>query len=181
MEESFDAELKDSWNDASVEGPASTIAETDNVIGSHVVFKIKDGDNGELRLKGRLVLHGNRDGVRFKVRCDSASADVAVVMLLLLLAPVLGIDIVTADVKEAYMQSGPVWRQLYVKPPKQKACRNTVRNLVRLSYGLVEVGSQWICAENQWLIVDFWAEETTRSVPTILQARVRWQYYVVCR
>lgn len=151
LNDALQAELEANWNGAYIETPASTVDKNANVFSSHVVYKVKDGDDGQLKLKGRLVLHGNRDKDRFAVRRDSASADLSIVRLLLSLALILDFDIATADVKGAYMQSGPIKRELYVRPPKHIAHRNVLWKLLRLPYGIVEAGRQWFCAAENWL------------------------------
>lgn len=92
---------------------------------------------------------------RFSVRRDSSSADLIVVLLVLPLGIILGLSFGTADVKGAYMQSGPIKRDVFVGPPKSyqscdaqckgKILRITWR-LLKLPYGIVEAGSQWICS-----------------------------------
>lgn len=103
LEESIQAELGDNWNGAyELVGYESLPADA-NVIASHIVFKVKEDQNGSLRLKPRLVQHGNRDKERFKVRRDSAAVELLAVRLVLCIASILGFSIATADVKGAYI------------------------------------------------------------------------------
>lgn len=81
-----------------------------NVISSHVVFKVKTNDDGSLELKGRVVVHGNRDSEKDSVRSDRAAADMMIVRTVISLASILGFELATADIKGAYMQSGPITR-----------------------------------------------------------------------
>lgn len=72
LDEALQAEIDDNCHGAFSEIPAFTIEENANVIRSHVVHKVKEENNGTLKLKARLVLHGNRNKDRFTVRRDSA-------------------------------------------------------------------------------------------------------------
>lgn len=115
MDEAVESELTQNWHDAYELVEIDELPPDANVIASHVVFKVKDNPDCTLRLKARLVLHGNRDKDRFKVRRDSASAELFIVRLILSLASFLGFTIATADVKGAYMQSGDITRDIFVR------------------------------------------------------------------
>lgn len=110
-------ELHSNWSDAYKEVQAAHLNKSANLIGFLVVFKIKDNHDRSLRLKGRLVVHGNHYKDRFFVRRDSASVNLFIFRFLLSLTQILDFNLATADVKEAYMQSGPIARELYVHPP----------------------------------------------------------------
>lgn len=111
--------MRGNWECAFYVVKLESISGSSNVICCHNVNKVKyDGIDG-LRLKTRNVLHGNRDRDRFGVLRNSASADTSVVRLVLSLGFNLGLDFGTADVKGAYMKSGPTKRGIYVRPPKE--------------------------------------------------------------
>lgn len=124
LEEALHAELEVNWKGTSIEPPASTVKNNANVISSNVVYKIKDGDDGQIKLEGRLALRGNWDKDHFAVRQDSASAGLSVVRLLISLALNLDFDVTTAGVKGAYMQSGQTKLELYVWSFKHVALCN---------------------------------------------------------
>lgn len=152
IDDSIKSELDTNWIDAYTSIPLKELPKSANIIGSHFVFKIKEDESHQLKMKARLVLHGNRDRDRYSVRRDSASADLSIVRLIILLAIILGFEISTADVKGAYMQSGPIQREIYVRPPSRINTRqNTVWKLQRLPYGIVEAGRQWLCAIETWM------------------------------
>lgn len=95
------------------------------------------------KLKGRLVPHGNRDNERGDIRKDSSTAQFDVIRLLLCLTTFLGLRLGLADVKGAYLQSGPIQRELYVRPPREwKGPRGILWKLTKLPYGIVEAGRQ---------------------------------------
>lgn len=156
MLDAIESELSENWKDAYLEVNANNLSKDANVIGSHFVFKVKADIDGSLKLKARLVLHGNRDRDRFTVRRDSSSADLSVVRLLLSLSVMLRLEIATADVKGAYMQSGRIQRDIYVRPPRSHSNRHApLWKLRRLPYGIVEAGRQWLCAVENWLLREY--------------------------
>lgn len=154
LEEAFNNEMADNWSDAYEMVDEDTVPRSANKIGCHTVYKVKDAPdgNGELYMKARNVLHGNRDKDRFNVRRDSASADLCVIRLVISIGLILGFSFGTADVKGAYMQSGPAKRDIYVRPPKEFRARGKIWRLLRLPYGIVEAGRQWLCAIEDWMI-----------------------------
>lgn len=104
-------------------------------------------------MKARHVLHGNRDKDQFSFRLDSSSASLSVVRFVIFLSLILGFYLATADVKEAYMQSGPIHQDIYVRPPKYIDRRQkSIRKLLQLAYGIVEASRQWLCAIEDWMI-----------------------------
>lgn len=137
------SELCTNWDGAYQTVLVPFVPRNENINGFLIVFKKKKDGEGKLNLNARLVLHGNRGRVCFSVCRDSATADLSVIRLIISLATILGFQIVTADVKGAYMQSGPIQREIYVRPP---TCidkpRNTIRKLQRIPYGIAKAGFQ---------------------------------------
>lgn len=111
-------ELEENWNSAYTVVKSSELPRDANIIGSHTVYRVKEYDDGHLKMKARLVLHGNRDKDRFTFRKDSASADLAAVRLPISFSQILKSCIATADIKGAYMQSSPIKRTLFARPAK---------------------------------------------------------------
>lgn len=123
-----------------------------NIIGSHVLYKMKQTDNGSLKLKAQMVLHGNRDKDRFAVRHDSASANLTVIRFIISLSQILGFALAAANIKGAYMQSRPITRTIFVRPLKQRSDRDCIWKLVRLPYGIFQAGRQWLWKVEQWMV-----------------------------
>lgn len=138
--------------------PAFTINKNANVISSHIVCRIKEDLDGMLKLKARLFLHVNSDKDLFTVRRDSASADLAIIRMVLSLALVLNFDIATADVKATSMQSGPIKRQISVRSSRTLVAKEFVWKLTRLPYVIVYAGRRWLCAVKEWMTKDFGLE-----------------------
>lgn len=78
---------------------------------------------GDLIMKARNVLNGNRDRDGFTVRSDSYSADLAVVRIVISIGLTLEFVFGTADMKGAYITSGPSWREIYARPPNELRAR----------------------------------------------------------
>lgn len=109
--------------------------------------------SGVLRLKARLVLHDSRDKKRFTARRDISAADLSVVKILVSLTALLNFYLATANVKGAYMQSGIIQQNIYVRPLKRLASRRLFKwKLNRLPYGIVEAKRLWLCALETWLL-----------------------------
>lgn len=112
-------------------------------------------------MKARLVLHGNRYRDQYSVRRDPSSEDLSVIRLVFSLTTLLGFDLVTVDVRGAYMQSGPIQRELYFRPLKNVDLHRQVAwKLLRLPFGIIEAGRQWLCAIEDWMLQEFGAERT---------------------
>jgi len=160
MQKSFGKEM-DNWNGVYEEVQEDTVPLNANVIRSHTVFKIKKDENGVLSLKSRIVAHGNEDRDKDTVRKDSAAAQFVVIRLLLSIATLLGFRLGKIDVKKAYLQSGPITRQIFVRPPREwhtmsanapRSSRMILWKLRKLPYGIVEAGRQWHLVAESWLM-----------------------------
>ena len=127
----------------------TTVADIDvprhaNVITSHVVYKIKTDEDGRRAMKARIVPHGNHDDQKDEVPKDSSNAPLFIVRLLLSLVSFLGFRVGTADIKIAFLQSGPITRDFYVRPPREwSTVRSILWKLLKLPYGIADAGRQW--------------------------------------
>lgn len=84
-----------------------------------MIFKVKTNDNGRLRLKGIIVLYGNRDEQKDRLRSERAAADMIAVRLVISLDEILGFNLENADTKGGSMQSRPIKR--YGQTPIEKS------------------------------------------------------------
>jgi Reverse transcriptase (RNA-dependent DNA polymerase) len=122
-----------------------------NVISSHHFFSIKKTSDGNLKLKCRMVPHGNRDREKAGLRTDSATAQFAAIRLLLSLAVLLNFRLFSIDISGAYLQADPITRDIFVRPPTGWTSPNVVWKILRPAYGLVESGRLWKLAIERWL------------------------------
>lgn len=147
------AEHVSNWNDAYTEIQDCTISRNANVISSHVVYKLETDELGSRILKARIVPHGNHDDETDDVRKDSSNAPLHVVRLLLSLVTFLQFRIGTADIKGAFLQSGPIKRDINVRPPREWPSPSGVLwKLLKLAYGIADAGRQWQVVVENWML-----------------------------
>lgn len=115
-------------------------------------YKLNTSNDRTFRLKARLILHGHRDQEKDDLRNDLASADMLLTRLVLSIGIVLRLYFPVTGIKGAFMQSGPITGELYVRPPKGLGTDSrTVWKLTNLPCGVVEAGRQGQKVSNDWL------------------------------
>lgn len=124
LEEALESELETNLKDVYDELLMSDNRLNANVVNAHAVHKVKSDGVDKLHLKCSLVLHGNQDKDRFSVRKNSASADTLKFRLILFLSSILKLKLAIADVKDAYMQPGPIKRDVFARP-SNLLCQHT--------------------------------------------------------
>lgn len=155
MQKALMAEHDDNWKDAYIEMSDSDVDKTENVIASHVVYKLKVDEAGGMRLKARICPHGNRDIMKDEVRKDSSTAQYDVIRTALSVATTMDAVLGHVDIKGAYLQSGPIQRTIYVRPPRELGSKKgTLWKLTKLPYGITEAGRQWAMVFEEWLMVE---------------------------
>lgn len=149
-------EHDNNWAEAYREIDERLVPKHANVISSHVIYKIKTEESGIRRLKARLCPHGNRDIMKDDIRKDSATAQFDVIRLMLTITTFLPMRIGVVDISGAYMQSGPIKRDIYVRPPREweQTTRGRIWKLLKLPYGVTEAGRQWATVIEDWLTTD---------------------------
>lgn len=137
-------ELRSNWDDAYIAVQEEAVPIGANLISSHFGYKVKQEENGRKRLKARLCPHGKRDKMKDNIRKDSATAQFDEIRLVCSIATILHFRLGCLDIQGAYFQSGPIQREIFVRPPREcGADRGTVWKLVKLPYGITEAGDQW--------------------------------------
>jgi len=152
-QEALILEHRTNWSDAYEEVYDKEVPRNANVISSHVVYKLKTDEDGSRKLKARIVPHGNHDDEKDDVRKDSSNAPLHVIRLLLSLVTFFDFRIATADITGAFLQSGPIKRDIYVRPPREwRGTRGTLWKLLKLPYGIADAGRQWQKVVEQWML-----------------------------
>lgn len=152
LDQAMRKEIEDNWEGAIERIPEKDVPRHANVISSHIIYKVKQ-EEGHKRMKARLCPHGNRDKLRGHIRKDSATARFNIIRIILSLATLFDFSIACADIKGAYLHSGPITRQLYVRPPKElDEDRGILWRLIKMPYGISEAGRQWAKAFESWLL-----------------------------
>lgn len=135
--------------------PASHVPRDANFISSHTLLKAKSQEDDELEMNARFLLHGNRHKQKDVIRRDSAAAYMTVFCLVISVELILGLTFGVADITGAYMECEPATRHLYVRPLKEwKPTGGMLWMLLKLAYGIVEVGWQWLKPVETWMIED---------------------------
>ena len=131
-----------------------------NLISSHCFFQVKtDGESGKLKLKCRLVPHGNRDREKDKIRKDSATAQFPVIRSLLSAATIPNLRLRDAIVPSRYDLH---LRRISASGQAQPRCvcsRSRRMDLVQIrclevsctAYGLAESGRLWRLTVEDWM------------------------------
>lgn len=102
------------------------------------MLKIKDENDGNLKLKEDIVLQGQRDEEKNEIRKDCESADMIIVRMTLFLAICLNLVIGAADIEGELMKSGPITREVFVPPPHQlEVISRTLWKILNFPNGLV--------------------------------------------
>lgn len=124
-----------------------------NTICSHHFFQVKTyREEGKLKLKCRLVLHGNRDVENHLQRTDSSTAQLIVIRLLLLLAALLYFHLASLGISGAYLQSYDLERDIYMRPLwGWTDFIHEIWEIVNLAYGLVDSGRLGQLSVEEWL------------------------------
>ena len=142
-----------------------------NIISSHHFFQVKrDGEASKLKLKCRLVPHGNRDAEKQSLRSDSSTAQFPCIRVLLSLSVLFHFELASLDMAAAYLQAGMLEREIYMRPPRGwTKYIDEVWKLLNPAYGLVESGRLWqLCIEELMTVYGF---ETIPGLPQLFILR----------
>lgn len=124
-----------------------------NIFSTHFVLKIKMSEQRERTLKARLVVHGNRDNEKDDVRKDSVAADMFITRLVIALGMIMNFSFGVADMKGAFMYSGPAHRDIFtIPPPAYRKRRQTYWKLLAIAYGVCHAGRQWLKTSDSWML-----------------------------
>lgn len=98
----------------------SRIPQDANVIGSHVLYKIKILDNDALYCKARIAPHGNHDSEKNDLKTDSVLCPLTGVRMLLSTCAHIKWNLTKVDVKAPFCSlERHIVIYIYVKPPRE--------------------------------------------------------------
>lgn len=105
---------------------------------------IKRADTGEMKSKGRLFLGGHRDKGKHNMVHTASTLSHSTVCILLATASILGLDVYTEDVLQAFLQAASLQhRRIFVKSDVLELSKNEFPQLFLPLYSLVESGDYW--------------------------------------
>ena len=110
---------------------------------SHILYKIKELDDGKLLCKARIALNDNKDFERDKLKTDSSSFPAVGVRILLSICTLFHWFPSKVDIKSEFLQSGPATRGVHVVPPRECCDRQFRWRLLVATYGLVNANAKW--------------------------------------
>jgi Reverse transcriptase (RNA-dependent DNA polymerase) len=106
-----------------------------------------------LRLKTRIVLHGNEENERTDLRKDTQAASFTSIRVLLYLAAIFYLHIASIDIKGTYLQSGRCQRDIFVRPQNEwRQARGVAWKLLKLPYGLPDAWHQWQIVIDEFIL-----------------------------
>lgn len=134
-----------------------------NIIDSHFNFRFKVAEIEKRKSKARLCTHGNRDQVKETIRNDAVAARSDVIGLMLSVATIVDVIIGCLDIKGAFLQSGPINQELYVRSPRDLGLDQSIHWLLeKVLYGIVEVERQWAKTLVRCMLVETGVERISR-------------------
>lgn len=106
-----------------------------------------------MKLKARIVPHGNRDKGKDYIINDSSTTQFNCIQLVLSIAAIFNFRLALADIKAAYLQIGPIKREIYVRPPQEwTGIRSLLWKLTLLQYRIAEAVRQWATTIEEWMM-----------------------------
>lgn len=121
----------------------SKVPNNANVIGSHVLYKVKELDDGSKICKARIAPHGNKDKEKHKLKKDSAACPPLGFRILLSICTIFHFYVSKVDIKSAFLQSGKATRDVFVVPPRECDNKTFYWLLEVATYGLVNANAKW--------------------------------------
>ena len=120
------------------------LGQNPNIISSRFVLSIKHSDTGEVKYKARFVLGGHRDKEKNLIVHNTANIKQSSIRMIMALATILGFDIWSLDVRQAYIQSAAaLQRDVYIKPKELDLGPGELLQIIKPLYGLSDSGDYW--------------------------------------
>ena len=113
------------------------------------VFTEHNDESKGYNLKSRLCMRGDREQNKDEIRVDSPTAHKDSLKLALAITANEGFDLVSADIKSAFLQGKTLERKVFVVPPTEAKQNGKLWLLEKGAYGLVD-GSRLFYLQIKW-------------------------------
>lgn len=114
------------------------------MIDSHVIYKVKLDDENILSLKARITPHGNRDDMKDHLTKYCTTCPPTDLHIQESISSLKSCKAFRGDVKNAFLKSVDVSRDIYVESPRESEYRWTHLWLLFVAaYGLVNFNAKW--------------------------------------
>lgn len=142
FEKAIQDETSNNWADAYIKIKYLDAPKIASAIRSDMIYKIKEEENGKIH-KTRLSSSENQDKEKDEIRKDSSTAQFVVILLDASLLACSDLSIGLVDIKRAYLQSWPIKKKIYARPPREYIPRQDyLWKLQKLLYGIKKAGRQ---------------------------------------
>ena len=105
------------------------------------VYSEADDNSKGCKLKARLCMRGDREHNSDNIRADSPTTHKDSPKLALAIAANENFEIISADIKSAFLQGKSLDRKVYVVPPAEANTSGVLWQLEKAAYGLVDGSS----------------------------------------
>ena len=100
------------------EVPIHGAPKNSNIITSHVIYKVKENDEGSLKMKARIGLHGNKGKEKQMLKTNFSQCPPTGIRIFLSIAAMMQWPLAKIDFTRAFLQTGEAKRDVYVVPPE---------------------------------------------------------------
>lgn len=115
-----------------------------NIVPCRFFLCLKHSETGEVKYKARFVLGGHRDKDKNFVVHNTTNIKASSVRLIMALATILGFDVWSLDVRQAYLQSASeLRRNVFVRPKEMDLLPGELLQIIRPLHGLSDSGDYW--------------------------------------
>lgn len=122
------------------------------IIATHFVYKVINEEDGK-RFRARLCQHDSKDNGKRNIRPDSCDKQFDFLRMMISISLVQDFLLACVDSKGVYLQSGPITRDLYIRPLKEgKGPWNILWKLTMLPYGICKAGRPLAITIEKWLL-----------------------------
>ena len=123
---------------------------------------MKNSETGEIKYKARFVLGGHRDRDKHIIVHNTVNIKQSSIRTIMALATILGLDVWSSDVKQAYLQSASkLQRKVFVRPTELNLDSSELLQIIRPLYGLTDSGDYWCETFARFHLYDLRMQQTT--------------------